>query len=89
MSNLKKAAVICAVVMMISIIPVFALNDTSNNTTKQTPEQNIQQQNGHGNWGNCDGTCDGNQHKYGKSKGNMRIKNCKGQNGCSNCANKN
>ena len=43
-NNLKKGAIICAVVMMISIVPAFALNDTSNNTTTdQTTDQTTAQ----------------------------------------------
>lgn len=97
MNNLKKGAVIVAMVMMVSLVPVFALNDTANNTTDnqpitQTNQNQYGQENsnaGSGNCGNCDGTCDGNQHRYGQGNGNAGSGNCDGQN-CqgANCANK-
>lgn len=89
-NNLKKGAIICAVVMMISIVPAFALNDTSNNTTTdQTTDQTTAQNQygqknaaGNGNCGTCDGsgdgTCDGDQHKYqyGQKNGEAGSGNC-------------
>ena len=72
----KKAAIICAMVCMISIVPAFALNQTSTNTTAQVQnhsgtcdqtqshdhdKKQIMQKNG--TQGNCTaGT--GDQHKY-------------------------
>ena len=69
MNNLKKGAMICALVMMISIVPAFALNDTANNTTgDQTSTTTAENQHqygqknaaaGSGNCGTCDGSGDG------------------------------
>lgn len=86
MKNIKKAAIISVMVLMISIIPAFALNDT--NTTNgtqdqnQTPTQNtsgITDQNCQKNCNgqNC-GACDGQQHKYqyGQKNGNACANNC-------------
>jgi hypothetical protein len=67
---MKKAALIYAMVMMISIIPAFALNQTNNNTTgakvqdqtktnTQTSSAQNQQKNHycHKNSGNCGDKC--------------------------------
>jgi hypothetical protein len=35
----KKAALICAMVLIVSIVPAFALNQTTNNTTAQVQTQ--------------------------------------------------
>ena len=70
----KKAALICAMVMMISVVPAFALNETDNTTTDQTQDQNCtgnqDQDRIQSKDRSCDstgencGTCDGDQHKY-------------------------
>lgn len=68
MKNIKKAAIISAMVLMISIIPAFALNDTNttnetqtvNQTTNttQTQDQNqTQSQNTSGTNPNCHKNC--------------------------------
>ncbi|NYB51083.1 MAG: hypothetical protein HVN35_00750 [Methanobacteriaceae archaeon] len=72
MNNLKKGILICALVMMVSMVPAFALNDTSNNTTGDQISAQTTSQNQHhygqknaasGNCGTCDGSgngsCDG------------------------------
>lgn len=102
MNIIRKSALICAMVMMISIVPAFALNDTSNNTTgdqtgasdQTSTAQNQHKyqcgQNGGAGGDNCgNGTCDGTQHKYGQKNGNTGAGNCDGTN-CqgTNCANK-
>lgn len=79
-------------VLMISIVPAFALNDTnSTNGTQDQTQTQIQDQSGTADQNcqkNCDGqkcsTCDGNQHKYqyGLKNDDASAKNC-GQN--SNC----
>ena len=85
----KKAALICALVMMISIVPAFALNQTDNSTTTdQTKGQNCsgnQNQNKYqGSQGSCDsagencGSCDGDQHQYQYGQKNSAS-------GASNC----
>jgi curli biogenesis system outer membrane secretion channel CsgG len=92
--NIKKAAIISAMVLMISIIPAFALNDT--NTTNGTQDQTsnttgTQNQNTSGTAdqncqkncnGNCD-TCDEEQHKYqyGQKNDNACVNNgtCNGE----------
>lgn len=56
-------------VMMASIVPAFALNDTSNNTTDQSTQTTTQNQHQYGQKttagdGGNHGTCDGDQHKY-------------------------
>ena len=82
----KKAAIICAMVLMISIVPAFALNSTTNNTTAQVQDQSgtcdqTQAQN-HNQTQNCqkngnDGTncatCDENQHKYQNGQDNAQT----------------
>ena len=87
MNNLKKGAIICALVMMISIVPAFALNNTNNTTTDQnstttnTAGEHQYGQNtdgSNGNCGTCDGSCDGDQHKYQYGQKN-------GANGSGNC----
>jgi hypothetical protein len=92
----KKAAIICAMVLMISIVPAFALNQTANNTTAQVQDQSgtcdqTQAHNQDKNQ-NCqkDGTCtncttsDGNQHKYqyGLKNDNNGNNNCVEQANC-------
>jgi hypothetical protein len=88
---MRKAALICAMVMMVSIIPVFALNQTDNNTTgvkvqdqTKTQTSTAQKQN-HCNQEKCKvgsvncGTCDGDQHKYQhgqKNNANAGANNC-------------
>jgi hypothetical protein len=87
---LKKAALICAMVMMISIIPAFALNQTDNNTTgvkvqdqTKTQTSTTQKQN-QCNQEKCKvgskncGTCDGDQHKYqyGQNNANTGAGKC-------------
>ncbi|WP_321423350.1 hypothetical protein [uncultured Methanobacterium sp.] len=84
----KKAALICALVMMISVVPAFALNQTDNTTTDQTQGQNCTgNQNQHkyqGSQGSCDsagencGSCDGDQHQYQYGQKNSAS-------GASNC----
>jgi len=85
----KKAALICALVMMISVVPAFALNQTDNTTTTdQTQGQNCTgNQNQHkyqGSQGSCDsagencGSCDGDQHQYQYGQKNSAS-------GASNC----
>jgi hypothetical protein len=85
---LKKAAIICVMVLMVSIIPAFALNDTNStngtqtqNQTQQTNQTQTKNTTGTINK-NCykdcsnDGTCDGDQHKYQYGKnGNADAKN--------------
>ena len=77
----KKAALICALVMMISVVPAFALNGTDNTTTTdQTQDQNCTGNQNHdrnqSKQGSCDsagencGSCDGDQHKYQYGQGN-------------------
>ncbi|MBI5459004.1 hypothetical protein [Methanobacterium sp.] len=88
MNKTKKAALICAMVMMISIVPVFALNDTSNNTTDENGQYQYGQDNGNAGSGNC-GNCDG-EHKYmcGQKNGNAgsgNCGNCQGMN-CNNAS---
>lgn len=78
MKKLKKVAIISAVVLMISIVPAFALNDI--NTTNGTGDQTqTQTKNTSGTCDqscqkNCDsqncGTCNGDQHKYQYGKTN-------------------
>lgn len=72
----KKAALICAMVLMISIVPAFALNQTANNTTAQVQNQSgtcdQTQAHSHDKNQNCQKngtpnkctTSDGDQHKY-------------------------
>ena len=89
---MKKAALICALVVMISIIPAFALNQTDNNTTgvkvqdqtktqSQTSTAQKQNQCNHVKCKvgsvNC-GTCDGDQHKYqyGQNNANAGAGKC-------------
>jgi hypothetical protein len=82
----KKAALICALVMMVSLVPAFALNETDNTTTTdQSQAQNgTGNQNQHKCQGSCDsagencGSCDGDQHKYQYGQ-----KNC--ESGSANC----
>jgi len=67
MKIVKKAALICSIVLVISIVPVFALNQTTNNIMAQVQNQ--------------PGTCDQNQvntHcKYHKCQKNGTSKiNC-------------
>lgn len=78
MKNVKKAAIISAVVLMISIIPAFALNDTNTTSAAQatnhtgnitgTHNQNTAGAAGQNCHKNCDGqncgTCDGEHHNY-------------------------
>ena len=64
---MKKAALICSIVLVISIVPVFALNQTANNIMAQVKNQ--------------PGTCDQNQAnthcKYQKCQKNGTSKsNC-------------
>ena len=75
----KKAALICALVMLISVVPAFALNQTDNTTTTdQTQGQNCtgNQNKYQGSQGSCDsagkncGSCDGDQHQYQYGQGN-------------------
>ncbi len=65
MKKKNKAALIGAMVLMISIVPAFALNDT-NNITNGTGDQTQTKAQSHS--GNCNqdngGTCDGAGHKY-------------------------
>lgn len=75
MKKLQKAAIISAVVLMISIVPAFALNNTNitngtqdqnqTQTKTQTQSQDCTDQNCQG---NChtqnSGTCNGDQHQY-------------------------
>lgn len=84
MKNLKKAAIISAMVLIISIVPAFALNDTNvtngtqdQNQTKTTNTAGTTQQNCHKNCnGENNGTCDGDQHKYGNKNTNAGANNC-------------
>lgn len=82
----KKAAIISTLVLMISIVPAFALNNT--NITNETQDQNqtqtqAQAQDGTGQncQGNCQGqtscTCDGKQHQcmYGPQNDNAGADN--------------
>ncbi len=81
----KKAALICAMVLMISIVPAFALNQTANNTTAQVQDQSgtcdQTQAHNHDQNQNCqkDGTCtncttsDGDQHKYQNGQDNAQT----------------
>lgn len=89
--KLKNAAIISAIVLMISLVPAFALNDTNitngtqdqNQTqkTNQTQTQNTTKTTDHNCHKNCNGqnngTCDGDQHKYqyGKKNGNASANN--------------
>ena len=81
----KKAALICAMVLIISIVPAFALNQTTNNTTTQVQNQTgtCDQTKAHTHDKNqtCqkDGTactngvsCDGDQHKYQNGQDNSK-----------------
>lgn len=73
MKTFKKAAIISALVLMISIVPAFALNNTNitngtqdqNQTQTQTQAQDCSGQNCQV---NCHGqnscTCDGDHHQY-------------------------
>lgn len=66
---MKKVALICAIVLLIGIIPAFALNQTSNNTTgvqvqnqsvtsdQTCTAQNQQTQYGQGNCDSCSENC--------------------------------
>jgi hypothetical protein len=100
--KLQKAAIISAVVLMISIVPAFAINNTNNNNTgvqNGTSDQTSMAQNQHKymcgqNGGTCGdncgtGACDGEQHMYGQENGDAGAGNCDGAN-CqgANCANK-
>lgn len=92
MITLRKTAIICALVMMISIIPAFALNQTNNTTGDQVQDANVtgnttttqEQQKNLSKNGNCGagdkncGTCDGEQHKYryGQENINSGSGNC-------------
>ena len=82
----KKAALICAMVLIISIVPAFALNQTANNTTAQVQNQTgtCDQTKAHTQDKNqtCqkDGTactngvsCDGDQHKYQNGQDNAKT----------------
>ncbi len=72
----KKAALICAMVLIVSIVPAFALNQTTNNTTAQVQNQSgicdQTQAHSHDKIQNCQKnstttkytTSDGDQHKY-------------------------
>jgi hypothetical protein len=70
----KKVAILCALVMMISMVPVFALIQTNNTTdqvqnqTKTTTQTSTAQKTCNQTkckaTGDCD--CDGDQHKYGQ-----------------------
>jgi hypothetical protein len=89
--KLKKAAIISAMVLMISIVPAFALNDTNNTNgtqdqtqTQQKNQTQTQDQSGTADQNcqkNCDGqncgTCDEDQHKYqyGQKNGNASANN--------------
>lgn len=79
----KKAALICALVMMVSMVPAFALNDTDNSTT--TTDQS-QGQNCNGNHNPCQGSCDSvgdenqNQYQYGQKNCAAGTGNCDGTN---------
>jgi hypothetical protein len=72
----KKVAILCALVMMISVVPTFALTQTNNTTdqvqnqTKTTTQTSTAQK-------TCDqtkckatGNCDGDQHRYGQENRN-------------------
>lgn len=66
---MNKAALIGAMVLMISIVPAFALNDTSNTTNGTGDQTQTQSQSGNCDNQNCQkncngGTCDGDGHKY-------------------------
>ena len=83
----KKAAIVCAMVLMISIVPAFALNSTTNNSTgvqvqnpsgscDQTQAQNHNQDQNcqeNGNDGTKCTTCDGDQHKYQNGQNNAQT----------------
>jgi hypothetical protein len=85
----KKAAIVCAMVLMISIVPAFALNSTTNNSTgvqvqnqsgtcDQTQAQNHDQDQDqncqeNGNDGINCTTCDGDQHKYQNGQNNAQT----------------
>lgn len=94
MKTLQKAAIISAMVLMISIVPAFALNNTNitsgiqdqnqTQTKTQTQSQDCTYQNSQVNChGQNSGICDGDQHQYmyGKQNGNT------GANNNSNCVN--
>jgi hypothetical protein len=62
----KKAAIVCAMVLMISIVPAFALNSTTNNST------GVQVQ-------NQSGTCDQTQkqtHDQTQAQNHAQDQNC-------------
>lgn len=88
MKNLQKAAIISAVVLMISIVPAFALNNTNmtNGTQDQNQTQTKTQTQSHdctdqNCQGNCHGqnsdTCNGDQQQYmyGQQNGNTGANN--------------
>lgn len=88
MKNLRKAAIISAVVLMISIVPAFALNNTNitNGTQDQNQIQTKTQTQSHdctdqNSQGNCHtqniGTYNGDQHQYmyGQQNGNTSANN--------------
>ena len=82
---MKKAALICAMVLMISIVPAFALNQTANNTTTQVQNQtgtcDQTQAHSHDKNQNCQNngigtnctTCAGDQHKYQNGQDNAQT----------------
>ena len=67
---MKKAAILCALVMMISVVPAFALTQTNNTTdqaqnqTQTTTAQKTCDQTKCKATGDCN--CDGDQHQYGQ-----------------------
>ncbi|WP_286476730.1 hypothetical protein [Methanobacterium sp. CWC-01] len=68
---MKKAAILCVLVMMISVVPAFALTQTNNTTTSQvqnqtqtTTAQKTCDQTNCKATGDCN--CDGEQHRYGQ-----------------------
>ena len=86
MKTLQKAAIISAVVLMISIVPAFALNNTNitngtqdqNQTKTQTQSHDCTDQNSQGNChGQNNGACDGDQQQYmyGQQNGNTGANN--------------
>jgi hypothetical protein len=69
----KKAAIVCAMVLMISIVPAFALNSTTNNST------GVQVQ-------NQSGTCDQTQtHDQTQAQNHDQNQNCQNGNDGTNC----
>jgi hypothetical protein len=87
--NRKKAAIIVGLAMMISIVPAFAFNNTTNDTTDnqttgETNQNQYCQDKENAGSGNCNGNCDEEQHKYmyGQKNGNTNNGNENCNNNC-------